>query len=103
MLTATHSVRENDNGCLDRKLIKCLTVQVDDLSGSTCPIRTTSTWDYGVGPLRCSLVRGLFRRQLYLGLIAGLGPPTPVVGGGSASPASHLPCRSTKRGGPKSL
>src|SRR3954470_16659226 len=50
--------------------------QVDDLSGSTCPIRTTSTRDYGVGPLRCSLVRWLFRRQLYLGLIAGLGPPT---------------------------
>src|SRR3954465_4253382 len=42
--------------------------QVDDLSGSSCPLRTTSTWDYGVGPLRCSLVRGLFRRQQYCGL-----------------------------------
>src|SRR3954465_14765500 len=77
--------------------------QVDDLSGSSCPLRTTSTWDYGVGPLRCSLVRGLFRHQLYLGLIAGLGPLTPVVGSGSASPASHVPCRSTKDGGPKFL
>src|SRR3954466_14513213 len=26
------------------------------------------TWDYGVGPLRCSLVRGIFRRQQYRGL-----------------------------------
>src|SRR3954463_14084051 len=42
--------------------------QVDDLSGSLCPLRTTSTWDYGVGPLRCGLVRGLFRRQQYCGL-----------------------------------
>src|SRR3954466_15097523 len=42
--------------------------QVDDLSGSSCRIRTASTWDYGVGPLRCSLVRGLFRRQQYRGL-----------------------------------
>src|SRR4051812_29895573 len=67
----------------------------DDLSGYM-PIRTASTWDYSVGPLRCSLVRGLFRRQLYLGLISGLGPLTPVVGSGSASPASHVPCRSTK-------
>src|ERR1041385_537766 len=75
--------------------------QVDDLSGSSCPLRTTSTWDYGVGPLHCSLVRWLFRRQLYLGLIAGLGPPTPVVGGGSASPASHVLCRSTKGRGSK--
>src|SRR3954469_16155012 len=58
-LTATHSVRDNDNGCLDIKLIKFLTVLVDDLSGSTCPIRTTSTWDYGVRPPRCSLVRKL--------------------------------------------
>src|SRR3954466_7949113 len=42
--------------------------QVDDLSGSSCRIRTASTWDYGVGPLRCSLVRGLFRHQQYRGL-----------------------------------
>src|SRR3954470_15772653 len=42
--------------------------QVDDLSGWSCPLRTTSTWDYGVGPLRCGLVRGLFRRQQYCGL-----------------------------------
>src|SRR3954462_2159451 len=42
--------------------------QVDDLSGSSCPLRTTSTWDYGVGPLCCGLVRGLFRRQQYRGL-----------------------------------
>src|SRR3954465_15505873 len=74
----------------------------DDLSGYM-PIRTASTWDYGVGPLRCSLVRGLFRCQLYLGLIAGHGPLTPVVGSGSASPASHVPCRSTKDRGPKFL
>ena len=47
---------------------------MDDLSGYM-PIRTASTWYYSVGPLRCSLVRGLFRRQLYLGLIVGLGPP----------------------------
>jgi len=33
----------------------------------------------------------------------GFGPPTPVVGGGSASPASHAPCRSTKDRGPKFL
>src|SRR3954467_12447040 len=39
----------------------------DDLSGYM-PIRIASTWDYGVGPLRCSLVRGLFRRQQYRGL-----------------------------------
>src|SRR3954464_11250417 len=39
----------------------------DDLS-SHWLVRTTSTWDYGVGPLRCSLVRGLFRRQNYRGL-----------------------------------
>src|ERR1044071_5253063 len=74
----------------------------DDLS-SHWLVRTTSTWDYGVGPLRCSLVRGLFRHQLYLGLIAGLGPLTPVVGSGSDSPASRLQCRSTKDRGPKFL
>src|SRR4051812_11802019 len=34
-------------------------------SRQSCPLRTTSTWDYGVGPLRCSLVRGFFRRQQY--------------------------------------
>src|SRR3954471_18915270 len=39
----------------------------DDLS-SHWLVRTTSTWDYSVGPLRCSLVRGLFRRQQYRGL-----------------------------------
>src|ERR1043165_5908402 len=31
-------------------------------------VRTTSTWDFGVGPLRCGLVRGLFRHQQYRGL-----------------------------------
>src|SRR3954463_14901403 len=31
-LSATHSIRGNDNGCLDRKLIKCLTGSADDLS-----------------------------------------------------------------------
>src|SRR4051812_19965560 len=31
-LSATHSVRDNDNGCLNRKLIKCLTDSADDLS-----------------------------------------------------------------------
>src|SRR3954464_11427154 len=67
----------------------------DDLIGYM-PIRTASMWDYGVGPLCCNLVRGLFRRQQYRGLIAGIGPPTPVVGGGSSSPATHAPCRSTK-------
>src|ERR1043165_6040562 len=46
----------------------------DDLTGHWF-VRTNSTWDYGVGPLRCGLVRGLFRRLPYLGLIAGLGPP----------------------------
>src|ERR1043165_7579925 len=46
----------------------------DDLS-SHCLVRTISTWDYGVGPLRFGLVRELFRHQLYLGLIARLGPP----------------------------
>src|ERR1041384_6377600 len=40
---------------------------VDDLS-SHWLVRTTSTWDSGVGPMRCSLVRGLFRRQQYCGL-----------------------------------
>src|SRR3954468_20799107 len=49
------------------RLIKCLMDSVDDLSGYM-PIRTASTWDYGVGPLRCSLVRGLFRCQQYHGL-----------------------------------
>src|SRR4051812_42768200 len=73
---------------------------MDDLSGYM-PLRTASTWDYSVGPLHCSIIRGLFRRQTYFGLIAGLGPPTPVVGGGSASPASHVPCRSTKGRGSK--
>src|ERR1041384_8126260 len=77
--------------------------QVDDLSGSSWPLRTTSMWDYGVGPLRCSLVRGIFRCQLYLGLIAGLGPLTPIVGSGSASPASHVPRRSTKDRGQSSF
>ena len=72
----------------------------DDLS-SHWLVCTTSTWDYGVGPLRCSLVRGLFRRQLYLGLIAGLGPLTPVVGSGSPSLATHAPRMSTKGKGPK--
>src|SRR3954468_24694172 len=42
--------------------------QVNDLSGSSCPLCTTSMWDYSVGPLRCGLVRGLFRRQQYRGL-----------------------------------
>ena len=51
-------------------LITCLTGSADDLSGYM-PIRTTSTWDYDVGPLRCGLVRGLFRRQQCCGLIAG--------------------------------
>ena len=74
----------------------------DDLSGYML-IRTASTWDYGVGPLRCSLVRGLFKRQQYCGLIAGIGPPTPVVGGGSASPASHASGMITKDRGPKFL
>ena len=32
LLSATHSVRDNDNGCLDRKLIKCLMGSTDDLS-----------------------------------------------------------------------
>src|ERR1041385_1752405 len=31
-LSATHSIRGNDNGCLGRKLIKCLTGSADDLS-----------------------------------------------------------------------
>src|SRR3954463_373889 len=57
-LTATHLNKDNDHGCSDRKLIKCLMDSADDLSGYM-PIRTASTWDYGVGPLRCSLVRGL--------------------------------------------
>ena len=39
----------------------------DDLS-SHWLVRTTSTWDYGVGPVRCSLVRGLFRRRQYRGV-----------------------------------
>src|SRR4051812_46178143 len=39
----------------------------DDLSGYI-PIGTASTWDYSVGPLRCSLVRGLFRHQQYRGM-----------------------------------
>ena len=38
----------------------------DDLS-SHWLVRTTSTWDYGVGPLRCGLVRGLFNCQQYHG------------------------------------
>src|SRR3954464_13701644 len=41
-----------------QKILKFLMDQVDDLSGSTCPIRTTSTWDYGVGPLRCTSFDG---------------------------------------------
>ena len=101
-LSATHLNKDNDNGCSDKKLIKCLMDSVDDLS-SHWLVRTTSTGDYGVGPLRCGLVRGLFRRQLYHGLIVRLGPLTPVVGSGSASPASHVPRRSTKDRGPKFL
>ena len=46
----------NDNGRLDKKLIKCLMGSVDDLSGYM-PIRTTSTWDYGVCPPHCGIVR----------------------------------------------
>lgn len=42
--------------------------QVDDLSGSTCPIRVTSTCDYGMGPPRRTFYRKLFRRQQYRGL-----------------------------------
>src|SRR4051812_21541050 len=98
----THLNKDNDHGCSFRKLIKCLMDSADDLSGYM-PIRTASTWDYGVVPLRCGLVRGLFRHQLYRGLIAGIGPPTPVVGGGSSSPATHTPHRSTKDRGPKFL
>src|SRR4051812_32235395 len=30
-LSATHSIRGNNNGCPDRKLIKCLTGSADDL------------------------------------------------------------------------
>src|SRR3954471_21607059 len=101
-LSATHLNKDNDHDCSDRKILKCLMDSADDLSGYI-PIRTASTWDYGVGPLRCSLVQGLLRRQLYLGLIVGLGPLTPVVGSGSASPASHVPRRSTKDRGPKFL
>src|SRR3954463_8244960 len=44
----------HDNGRPNRKLIKCLMGSVDDLSGYM-PIRTTSMWDYGVGPPRCGL------------------------------------------------
>src|SRR4051812_4526059 len=101
-LSATHLNKDNDHGCSDRKLIKCLMDSADDLS-SHWLVRTTSTWDYGVGPLRCRLVRGLFRRQLYLRMIVGLRLLTPVVGSGSASPASHVPRRSTKDKGPKFL
>src|SRR3954471_6923470 len=50
---------------------------VDDLRGHWL-VCTTSTWDYDVGPLRCGLVRELFRHQQCCGLIAGLGPLTPV-------------------------
>src|SRR4051812_4838136 len=50
--------KDNDHGCSDRKLIKCLTGSADDLS-SHWLVRTTSTWDYGVGPPRCGLVRKL--------------------------------------------
>src|SRR3954468_4763190 len=39
----------------------------DDLSGHWL-VRTTSTWDYSVGPLRCGLVRELFRHQQCYGL-----------------------------------
>src|SRR3954464_12573619 len=46
----------------------------DDLRGRWL-VRTNSMWDYGVPPLRCGLVRELLRHQLYLGLIAGIGPP----------------------------
>src|SRR3954465_14331456 len=101
-LSATHLNKDNDHGYSDRKLIKCLMDSADDLS-SHCLVCTTSTWDYGVGPLRCSLVRGLFRHQLYLGLIAGLRILTPVVGSESASLASHVPHSSTKDKGPKFL
>src|SRR4051812_32012311 len=44
--------------------------QVDDLS-SLLAYTHYLTWDYGMGPLRCSLVRGLFRRQQCCGLIGG--------------------------------
>src|SRR3954462_10709218 len=101
-LSATHLNKDNNNGCSDRKLIKCLTDSADDLS-SHWLVRTTSTWDYSVGPLRCGLVRGIFRHQQYCGLLAGIGPPTPVVGGGSASLATHAPRRITKDKGPKFL
>src|SRR3954469_6070620 len=66
-LSATHLNKDNDHGCSDRKLIKCLTDSADDLS-SHWLVRTTSTWDYSVGPLRCGLVRELFRHQQYRGL-----------------------------------
>src|SRR3954467_10691773 len=72
--TATHLNKDNDHGCSERKYLKCLTDSADDLRGRWL-VRTNSTWDYGVGPLRCGLVRELLRHQHYLGLIAGLGPP----------------------------
>ena len=86
------------------KIIKCLMGSVDDLSGYM-PIRTTSTWDYGLGPLCCSLVRWLFRSQQYHGLIARIGRAGRTLVGTDefASPASLVPCRSTKGKGPKSL
>src|SRR3954464_11347711 len=46
-LSATHSVRDNDNGCPDRKLIKCLMGSPDDLS-SLRLIRTAYTWELRV-------------------------------------------------------
>src|SRR3954466_11695398 len=66
-LSATHLNKDNDHGCSDRKLIKCLMDSADDLS-SHWLVHTTSTWDYGVAPLCCGLVRGLFRHLQYHGL-----------------------------------
>src|SRR4051812_49472501 len=71
----------------------------DDLS-SHWLVRTTSTWDYGVALYFVASFEGSSDVSS-TAACARIGPPTPVVGGGSASPASHAPCRSALGQGSK--
>ena len=72
-LSATHLNKDNDHGCSNRKLIKCLTDSADDLS-SHWLVRTISTWDYGVGPLRSGPFEGASDTS-FTSACAGIGPP----------------------------
>src|ERR1041384_5377091 len=100
--TASHLNKDNVHDCSDRKLIKCLTDSADDLSS------LLACTHYLYMGLRCG-PSALWPRSRALQTPAvprpapGLDRRTPVVGGGSATPASHAPRRSTKDKGPKFL